>query len=220
MNPPTDFLRFIKVNFRNQIIQPTWYNGIEKIGTIDFYECNIKAIRSNAFNVLAFRSTTSIHFHYLDELIYIENNAFAGMPIFKSLSFDCASLVQVGPAIVWGFERTLYFLRFHRIFGSFCFQDFLGTETFVNVHVFDIQENLANIILAPGNFTKFHAIRMMEFRSAGIEAILDGTFDSVAKTLRFLQLSKNKLTHIRPELFYSFILTEPDPQADLPEGVD
>lgn len=144
--------------------------------------------------------------------IHFESNAFAGMPFFTSLTFNCLIFKSIDPNIVWGFERSFRNLRFIGFTQRISFQDLFGGG-FPILRTIEITNHQAVHVLAPGNFTRLPKIITLDITKTNIEVIRKGTFDEVATTLRFIHLCGLNLLRIDPAVFYKFLLIEPDGSA-------
>lgn len=84
----------------------------------------------------------------------------------------------------------------------------MGNHPFTNLFNAEITTGRKVNELSPDSFRQLSQIARLELSNAGIDAIIDGTFDRIGKTLRILDLSKNWIIIIIPVMFNVFMSSE------------
>lgn len=212
----TPALRFIEVDFRSSELAPNWYNGNQNIYLLKFFECNIKKIKTKAFGSSAFDELMYLGFFNNKDFIEFENNAFYGMPHLESFTLSCMWFGALDPTITMGFENSLHTIEFSGFSQRVSIQDLLKSRQLDQLYTLQIVNNYDILALAPGNFTALPNIITLDVSDSSIAIIFDGTFDVIAKSLRFLHLCQTNLLRIKPALLYTFLFSRESFHVSVP----
>lgn len=127
------------------------------------------------------------------------------MPTLRWLSILCTGFTAIEPMMIWGFEKTIEYIDIGSFEQHVSVQDLFAAGRYELLWSFSIVDNKQTRTLAPENFTNL-PINKLDVSAMDIDVILDGTFDVLADTLRFLHLCALQLLTIKPEQFYALLL--------------
>lgn len=157
----------------------------------------------------AFRSVTTMTLGTNQASVYIEAGILKNLRSLGTLYIYDTIITNIAPDFCWGASH--YFRKFQYSRGiprNVSIEMFLKTELYWNLTILGINRGTVSEfpLLAPSNFSNLHSIQHMELFSCGIEIILNHTFDSIGRTLKWLSLRANKIRRIALSQFGQFLI--------------
>lgn len=180
-------LELFSIKFPNSSIGSGWYDGKMRIDNLVFVDCELNEIKQNAFvtNLNVFKRVNNLFF---------ANTSTKSLPV---------NMLAPNSGLLNGFYIT-DFPDKHTL------NDLFGQpKPKLNMKYVAVKgvESKTPRVLHPSNFSQLVSLQILELSSMEIEYIHPNTFDFTGKTLKTIDLSRNKLTTIQVRWFAVYLDT-------------
>lgn len=197
--------------FPNGILQPKWYNGFERIHQLTIISKNLKIIQTDAFNCSAFHELQELSIRAYSPYEY--RNITEGLIRIVTLHLETQrSGARIGRILI-SLKKTLVHFYFSCTFATTKLgnlNNLFGNVKLSKLKILEViylerTEESTGVWLGACNFTGLVVLQEMHLVRCGIMAILVGTFDFIGETLKYINLSGNRLTTLTIDLFLIFL---------------
>lgn len=201
-------MRFVKIQFPNPVLGPGWYNSKYRIHSITFQNCNIVAIKKDAFVGDVFSDVSSLSLSSESPIQY-EIGMFNGLDKLDSLKLYEVSFRSGCSRCLEPLKRKLYEFAYLSFPDDLHFNDLFGNARLSNlctIHMVADNQTRSRT-LAAANFSGLSVIYALSLPSCGIEIICADTFSYIGETLTNIDLAFNKIKTVNYIIFRTFFTT-------------
>lgn len=192
--------------FPRRTLAPSWYKDQKRINYLTLNRCDVNAIEKNTFNIEQFAMLRVLRFEFMRG-IYLMDGALNGLTNLRKLRFYETWIVKFSYRIFGPINVSLESIMFYGVRSSMNVYNLFGSirlEHLTKIHLMEIDQ--FDKILTSNLIAKVPIVEVIMLYNCGIEAIADGAFDHVARTLTALILRKNKLKALPRNLFDSLVI--------------
>lgn len=204
-----------EVHFANDEIHNNWYDGNRSVHLLLINAQELNSIHADAF--MGFPDLWCLEITITYDKLRIEDGAFRGLDRLHTIMLDCELVDDFSIGLFEAISASVFYFYMLTWPNNINLNEMFANQSFhalENVIIKNVQMPQTKFRqLAASNFTFARRLRHLTMVHCGIEAIAEGTFDGVARTLQYIDLSDNWIKFVIFRMFRRVL--EPNARAIL-----